>query len=57
MLGLTVNLNVLNPTGGGHAFGERYVYTDLRDRSPLLFREEMEAEVSQIIRLSVSGKF
>ena len=42
---------------GGHAFGERYVYTDLRDRSPLLFREEMEAEVSQIIRLSVSGKF
>ena len=57
VLGLTVNLNVLNPTGGGHAFGERYVYTDLRDRSPLLFREEFEAEVSQIIRLTVSGKF
>ncbi len=57
VLGLTVNLQVFNPTGSGHAYGERYVYTDLRDRSPLLFREEFEAEVSQIIRLTVSGKF
>jgi len=57
VMGLTVNLQVFNPTGSGHAYGERYVYTDLRDRSPLLFREEFEAEVSQIIRLTVSGKF
>ena len=57
VLGLNVGLNVFNFTNAGKAYGERFIYTGLRDRSPLLFREEQKTNVSQIIRLTVRGNF
>ena len=57
VFGLNVALNVFNPTNGGNAYNERFVYTGLRDRSPLQRREYAKLDVSQIIRLTVSGNF
>jgi len=57
VFGLNVTLSVFNPTNGGNAYNERFVYTGLRDRSPLLLREYAKLNVSQIVSLSVSGNF
>ncbi len=56
VFGLTVNLNVFNLTSG-HSYNERFVYTGLRDRSPLLFVEDTENDVSTIYRIQVKGSF
>ena len=56
VLGLTVNLQAFNLTAGESYFN-RTVYDGLRDRSPVLFRENRRVDVSTIFRLSVKGNF
>ncbi|WP_427968538.1 TonB-dependent receptor plug domain-containing protein [Altererythrobacter sp.] len=56
VFGLTVALNVFNLTAGEAIFN-RTVYDGLRDRSPILFREDRRYDVSTIYSLSISGNF
>jgi hypothetical protein len=56
VFGLTVSLNVFNLTGG-ESINKRYVYSGLRDRSPLLFVEDVRNDISTIYRISVKGSF
>ena len=56
VFGLTVRLQAFNLTSGA-AYGRRYVYTGLRDRTPLLFFEDGRTDVSTIFNLSVKGSF
>lgn len=54
--GLTVNLNVFNLTQG-RLFLDRTVWTGLRDRSPVAFREKQRLDISTIYRIQVKGNF
>ncbi|MXO58153.1 hypothetical protein GRI89_01150 [Altererythrobacter salegens] len=56
VFGLTVNLNVFNITSG-ESINKRYVYGGLRDRSPLIFIEDVKNNVSKIFRIQVKGNF
>ena len=56
VFGLTVNFNVFNLTSG-HSYNQRFIYGGLRDRSPLVFVEDTENDVSTIYRIQVKGNF
>lgn len=56
VFGLTVNLQAFNLTAG-ESINERFVYAGLRDRTPLVFREDTRNDISTIYRLEVKGNF
>ncbi len=56
VFGLTASLNVFNLTAG-ESINRRYVYAGLRDRSPLLFVEDVRNDISTIYRITIKGNF
>lgn len=57
VFGLTVNFNMFNQLGNGHAYFTRTVYNGLRNSSTVAFTEDRVLDVSAIYRLTIRGTF